>query len=204
MYIELARLSPNEVYFAMTQTVIPRPIAWVLSDNGNGSYNLAPFSYFNGICSDPPLIYLSVGKKSDGTHKDTRVNIEARSHFVVHLVHRELGEAMVETSRSLPHGESELDRIALQLTEFKGFSLPRLADCRVAFACKLHQIQEIGATPQSLILGELISIYVEDAAAGKDAKGRPKIHAAKIEPIGRLGGSEYSSFGEIFDIPRPK
>lgn len=204
MYIELGDLTPNEIYLAMTQTVIPRPIAWVLSDNGDGGYNLAPFSYFNGICSDPPLIYISVGKKSDGTFKDTRVNIEERSHFVVHILHHELGAAMVETSRTLPHGESELDRIGLPVTEFKGFPLPRLADCRVAFACELHQIQEIGTTPQTVIFGQVTSIYVQDGATGKDAKGRFKIRADKIEPLGRLGGSEYVKFGELLEIPRPR
>ena len=86
MYLDLSQLSASQVYFTMTQTLIPRPIAWVLSDNGNDSLNLAPFSYFNAVSSDPPLIMLSVGFKPDGTHKDTAINIEQRKDFIVHLI----------------------------------------------------------------------------------------------------------------------
>ena len=78
MEIDLDSLSANGVYHTLTRTVIPRPVAWVLSENAGGDYNLAPFSYFNAICSDPPLIMISVGKKPDGSSKDTRVNITAR------------------------------------------------------------------------------------------------------------------------------
>ena len=204
MYIELEELSPNQIYVTMTQAVIPRPIAWVLSDNGNGGYNLAPYSYFNAICSQPPLIFISVGKKPDGSHKDTRVNIEERHRFVVHIAHRDLAVPMTETSRTLPHGVSELDRVDLGLTEFDGFSLPRLADCRVALACELYEIQEIGLAPQSLIFGKVRSIYVDDGVASTDDKGRLKVQAEKVDPIGRLGASEYVTFGEILSIPRPK
>jgi flavin reductase (DIM6/NTAB) family NADH-FMN oxidoreductase RutF len=204
MYVELEGLSRNQIYMTMTQSIIPRPVAWVLSDNGNGGYNLAPYSYFNAVCSEPPLIFISAGKKPDGSHKDTRVNIEERRHFVVHIAHREMAEPMTETSRTLPHGESELDRIHLELTGFEGFSLPRLTDCRVALACELYEIQEIGPAQQSLVFGKVRSIYIDDAATGTDEKGRLKVHADKIDPIGRLGASEYVTFGDILSIPRPK
>lgn len=204
MYIELENQSPDQIYFSMTQTVIPRPIAWVLSDNGDGGYNLAPFSYFNAVCSDPPLILLSVGKKRDGSFKDTRVNIEERSHFVVHIAHRELAAPLTETSRTLPHGQSELELVGLRLTEFEGFPLPRLAVCRVALACERYQIQEVGPLPQSLIFGRVRSIYLDEGVVSEDGQGRLKIHADQIDPIGRLGSSEYVTFGEILRIPRPK
>ena len=82
MDIDLAALGPAQVYGLMTQTLIPRPIAWVLSENSDGGLNLAPFSYFNAVCSSPPLVMISVGKKPDGSFKDTRVNIEGRRFTV--------------------------------------------------------------------------------------------------------------------------
>lgn len=203
MYIDLAELSPARVYFTLTQTVIPRPVAWVLSDNGDGSHNLAPFSYFTPVCSDPPLILLSLGKKPNGAPKDTRVNIERRRNFVVHIVHRELVEPMVETSRTLPHGESELSRVRLPLTEFAGFPLPRLSDCRVAFACELHALQEVGQAPQALIFGRVRSAYVADAVVHEDPKGRLVVRADAVDPVGRLGGSGYGTLGDVLTIPRP-
>ncbi len=203
MYIDLAELSSSQVYFTMTQTVIPRPIAWVLSENQAGRYNLAPFSYFNAVCSNPPLLMVSVGKKPDGTFKDTRINIEHRHDFVVHIAHLEQLESLNQSSATLPAEVSEVDRLDLSTTTFPGSRLPRLTDCRVAFACERHQIQEIGGTPQSLIFGLIKQIYIDDAAISHDAKDRLKIHADRIDPIGRLGASEYMTFGEIRRLVRP-
>jgi flavin reductase (DIM6/NTAB) family NADH-FMN oxidoreductase RutF len=202
MIIDMASLSPNQVYFSLIQTVIPRPIAWVLSDNGDGSHNLAPFSYFNAVASDPPLIMLSIGSRPDGSPKDTRENIEQRKHFVVHIAHPEMLESLNETSRSLPSGQSELERISVDLTDFGGFSLPRISQCRVALACELYSSQRLGSD-QLLILGQVQKIYVADEACEKDAKGRSRIRADLINPIGRLGTDEYCTMGEVISLRRP-
>lgn len=202
MIIDMAALSPNQVYFSLIQTVIPRPVAWVLSDNGDGSHNLAPFSYFNAVSSDPPLIMLSLSPRPDGTTKDTRENIENRKHFVVHIAHRELVGHVNETSRTLPHGDSELARVPLTLAGFEGFSLPRISQCRVALACELYSSQRIG-NEQTLIFGQVQKIYVADEACEKDAKGRSRVLADKIDPIGRLGTDEFCTMGEIISLRRP-
>lgn len=204
MYIDLSTLSANQVYYSMIQTIIPRPVAWVLSENENQSLNLAPFSYFTAVSSHPPIIMLSVGKKPDGSFKDTRVNIEARSHFVVHIAHRDLAAQVTESSRVLPLGESEIDRANLQTQCFEGFSLPRLKACRIALACECHSIQEMGEVPQSLVFGKVKSIFIDDSVGSLDDGGRLTVDAAAVDPIARLGGDEYVSFGEVFSIPRPK
>ncbi len=203
MYFDLAELSPNQAYFTMTQTIVPRPVAWVLSENASGDFNLAPFSYFNAVCSDPPLVMLSIGRKPDGSPKDTRVNIEQRGHFVIHIAHREQAQPMTESSATLDYGDSEVARLGLQTVPFQGFTLPRLKDCRVAFACERYEIREIGNAKQTLLLGLVRAIYVDDAAVTTDAKGRTKIDAARIDPLGRLGGGEYSTMEGIVNVPRP-
>jgi flavin reductase (DIM6/NTAB) family NADH-FMN oxidoreductase RutF len=203
MYIDFAGLEPSQVYFTMIQTVIPRPIAWVLSENAQGRFNLAPFSYFNAVCSDPPLIMISVGRKPDGRFKDTRVNIETRADFVVHLVDRILLEAMNRSSATLDEDESEVEQLALGTVPLAGSRLPRLADAKVAFACRRYQIQEIGDLPQSLILGRVAGVWVADEVAGRDDRGRLKVHADRLDPIGRLGAGEYVTFGEIRRLRRP-
>ena len=202
MIIDFEGLSATEIYHAMTQTVIPRPVAWILSENPKGDYNLAPFSFFTAIGSSPPLIMVSAGRKPTGEFKDTRVNIEARKLFTIHIAHHELAAAMTETSRVLPHGESELANVDLELVDFDGFALPRLAECRIAFACELHEIKEIGNQPQSLIFGEIRRIYIADDVGGIDEQGRFKVDAARVKPLGRLGGSEYGTFGKTLVIPR--
>lgn len=203
MEINLSDLSPNQIYYTLIQTIVPRPVAWVLSDNGNNSFNLAPFSYFNGVASDPPLIMLSVGKKPDGSIKDTRANIIERNEFVIHIAHREMAPLVTECSRALPAGESELDKIGLETAPFGDFRLPRLKDCRIALACERYRVEDITPT-QAMILGEIKAVYVDDSVTTEDEKGRIKIHADKIDPITRLGGNEYGLFGDIIDVPRPK
>lgn len=203
MNIDFTALAPQDAYHTITQSLIPRPVAWVLTENPDEGYNLAPYSFFTAVTSSPPLLMISAGKKPGGDIKDTRANIESNRYFTVHIAHRELAGAMTETSRTLPRGESELDRTNLELTEFEGFPLPRLADCRIAMGCELYEIQQIGDFDQSLIFGRILQMYVDDRAAFTDDKGRVRVDATAVDPVGRLGGSEYVTFGDIIRIPRP-
>jgi flavin reductase (DIM6/NTAB) family NADH-FMN oxidoreductase RutF len=204
MILELENLSANRAYFALIQTVVPRPIAWVLSSNADGGHNLAPFSYFNLVCSDPPLVMLSIGKKSDGSIKDTRQNIVERSSFVVHIAHAEQAQLVSASSSELAVNDSELERLALATVPFGAHPVPRLRDCRIAFACECYQVIELGPLPQALILGLIKTVYIDDAIATEDDKGRLKVDVARLNPLSRLGGDQYAELGAILDIPRPR
>jgi len=203
MYINFGETKPQEIYITMTQTVIPRPIAWILSENPDRSLNLAPYSYFNAVCSDPPLIMISAGVKPDGAVKDTRDNIRDRKDFIVHISSLAQIDEMNASSANLAPGVSEVDTLGLETTAFDGSRLPRLTCAKVAFACSVYDIHYLGNGPQSLILGEVHGVFVDDSVIGEDAKGRMKILADRINPIGRLGASEYVSFGEILTRQRP-
>lgn len=203
MEVDLDRLNPTQKYFLMTQTVIPRPIAWVLTANGNGSHNLAPFSYFNAVCSDPPLVAISVGWKSEGTRKDTWTNIESRERFVIHIAGREMLSVLNESSIALPHGESEVQRLGLETVAFGGFDLPRLRLARVAFACRRYVIHELGPKRQALILGRIVSAYLDDGVVRRRGSGF-EVLAAALDPIARLGGGEYAMLTDYTKLPRPK
>jgi flavin reductase (DIM6/NTAB) family NADH-FMN oxidoreductase RutF len=204
MIIDLDSLSPSRAYFTLIQSVVPRPIAWVLSTNDDGGHNLAPFSYFNLVCSDPPLLMLSIGKKSDGAAKDTRRNILERDTFVVHIPHGGQAHLVSESSRELSANDSELRRLELPTVPFGAHPVPRLRDCRIAFACERYQVIELGPLPQALILGRITSLYIDDAVAAEDDKGRLHIDIAALDPLSRLGGDQYAGLGEILNIPRPK
>jgi len=202
MNINLSELSPNKVYHTMTQTVVPRPVAWVLSEHENGKFNLAPFSYFNAVCSSPPVVMLSIGRKPDGRDKDTFRNIVERKRFVIHLAHPELAPQMTKSAKVLPDGESELELIDMDTVEFEGFELPRLKDARIAFACELYKLDTIGENDQNLVFGKLLRIWLDDEVVAEDDKGRMKVMADKLSPLARLGGNEYVTAGNILDIPR--
>lgn len=203
MHIDFATLSPTETYLTMTQVIVPRPIAWVLSENADGGLNLAPFSYFNALCSDPPLIGLSIGKKPDGSLKDTRINLQQRRHFVVHIAHTELLDALNASAKVLPAGVSEVEQLGLQTVAFEGFSLPRLADCRVALACELYAEIPLGQADYSLLVGKISSLYINDAIACFNEKGRLKVNALALQAIGRLGAGEYMQFGKLMELKSP-
>lgn len=203
MDIDLQCLTPSEVYYQMIQALVPRPIAWVLSENASGSFNLAPFSYFTAVSSDPPLIMFSVGQRPGGGHKDTRINIEQRRDFVVHIAHRALLDPLNASSASLPPERSEQEELGLALSDFPGSRVPRLRDARIAMACSRYRIEEVGNAPQSLVFGEVHRLFVDDGVAGCDAKGRPRIDASALDPLGRLGAGEYAGMGEVLRRRRP-
>ena len=203
MNIKLDSISPGQAYFHMLQTLVPRPIAWVLSENETGSYNLAPFSYFNAVCSDPPIVMISIGKKPDGTDKDTLRNIRQRKHFTVHIAGIEQLEALNQSSATLDANVSELDDLNISTTKFEGAALPRITSCKIAYACVLHEVHEIGATPQAVIYAEIKNIYIDDSIISINQHGRVKVHAEKLQPVSRLGADEYMKPGDIIQLKRP-
>jgi len=204
MLIDLAAIEAKHIHPILTQAVIPRPVAWVLSLNPGGDLNLAPYSFFTVVTGKPPILMVSVGKKpSDGSFKDTRVNIEARKQFVVHIGSQHHAQIMTESSRHLDHGQSELDQLDLNLVQEEGWPMPHIEGCMVALYCELREIIEMGDTPQSLVFGNIKQVFVDDRVASVNEQGRFVFDATGIDPISRLGGSEYGTLGEILNVPRP-
>jgi flavin reductase (DIM6/NTAB) family NADH-FMN oxidoreductase RutF len=202
MHIDLSALSSNRVYHLMTQTIIPRPIAWVLSLNEDKSHNLAPFSYFNAVCSDPPLMMLSMGKKPDGTTKDTVTNLPIGAECIVHIAHAAQAEIVTKTAASMPYGDSEVTANNIELITHQDWPLPRIKDCPIAYYCKVHSTQELGNTPQQLVFVEALSLYVDDRAVD-EKDGRMTIDALAVNPLARLGAAQYANLGEVFSKVRP-
>ncbi|RUO36526.1 flavin reductase family protein [Aliidiomarina sanyensis] len=213
MMIDTAGMSGTAIYHLMTQTLIPRPIAWVLTKHTSGHLNLAPFSYFTAVTSEPPLLMFSVGNKVDGSGKDTKVNAQENGYFVVHIPSGRHAEAVTESSRALPAAESELDRLNhIKTVPFEGFPLPRLEDCAIAFGCRLHHTHAIPGAPQTLLFGEIKRVYLADEVARIQhlQKGdgqiseRLVVSAQDVDPLARLGADEYARLGEFLRVPRPK
>jgi flavin reductase (DIM6/NTAB) family NADH-FMN oxidoreductase RutF len=202
MIIDLGKLGSGDTHGLMAQAIIPRPIAWVLSDNGNGTWNFAPFSFFTGVCSDPPLVMISVGRRPYGAKKDTWVNIEERSDFVIHLADTAHGQEVSNSSTSIPHGESELDLVGMATEPVEGERLPRVIGPKVAMFCTRHAIHEVGNKPQGLILGEIHRIWLDDDVV-QATDDSIQIDAAKLEPLSRLGGIQYADLGQIREIAKP-
>ena len=198
MYFDFSEMTGAQIYFKMIETIAPRPIAWVLSRNTDDSLNLAPFSYFNGVCSNPPILSLSIGKKKDGTLKDTRRNIQERQEFVINIPHVDFAQKVTDSAKPLEENESEVDMLNLETVDCEGFSVPRLKDTRIAFLCKLHEIVEVGKTPQALVLAEILGVYVDDKFVSAD--DRKTIDTLAINPLARLGGNDYCEIGNSMTV----
>lgn len=203
MQFDFNEMTANQIYFTMIQTIIPRPIAWVLSENESSNFNLAPFSYFTAVASDPALLMFSVGKKLDDDNKDTLKNIQKRKEFVVHIASSDLVDDVNLSAANLEYGDSEIESIGLETTSMSGSKLPRLANAKIAMACSLYEIKEIGNKPMSLVFGEINQIYVCDSIISEQNE-RTLINADDLQPLVRLGGNDYASISPSFTVERPK
>lgn len=202
MIFDLEKLSPNRRYHLLTQSILPRPIAWVLSRNEDRSLNLAPFSFFNAICSNPPLVMLSIGHKTDGEIKDSRRNILSHRDFVIHIPSRCHAEAVNASAATLEYGASELDGLDLTLTDFPGCDIPRIDGAGVALHCALRDVHLLGPAKQAIVYAEIRQFFVDDRLL-REENERHYIDAVALDPLARLGGAQFSGITEPFALKRP-
>ena len=195
MNIPADSLDNAERYALLTSAVVPRPIAWVTSEDDTGVLNAAPFSYFNVFDATPPILGIGVGKRREGEEKDTLANIRAKGEFVVHIVNEALAEMMVETSIPFPSDEGEVGALNLETSPSEIVKVPRLKDVPVAMECRTHQLVELGTS--TLVLGEVVSFHVQEELLEEG-----KIDPRKLRAIGRLGGSFYTRTRELFEDDR--
>lgn len=142
MHYDAGSLAPAAIYKLLTGLVVPRPIAWVMSRNPQGLLNLAPFSFFNCVGTDPGLVILSVGNHSDRP-KDTAANIQSYPFFVINMVDEKHAQAMSDSATDYPESISEVEHLKLETTASPLIDVPRLADVPAAFECRLHSVQTI-------------------------------------------------------------
>ena len=195
MQIDPSIHSKAENYKLMTNLVVPRPIAWITTLNQNGVINLAPFSFFNAVGSDPPYVVIGIGCRDAGGLKDTANNILASGEFVVNMVTEDLFTAMNLSAAEFPPDQSEMTAANLHTTPSVHVKSPRLAESQVSLECKLFQAQPLGAN--TLFIGEVVMFHVADHLLG------PRMHINNFAPIGRLGSpSVYCRTTDRFDVPR--
>ncbi|USD63988.1 flavin reductase family protein [Vibrio sp. SCSIO 43136] len=203
MNIDLTTLSSTEIYHLMTQTVIPRPVAWVLTETSPKSYNLAPFSYFAAVSSQPPMLMFSVGKKPSGELKDTIANLKNGSKMTIHIASTDLAQQVTDSSATLEHSESEVTKLGLETVDWPAHGLPRLSACNIAFGCSLHEIQSLGDVPQQLVFAKIEQVFIDESVIEQNPQ-RLVVDAEQVDPLARLGGTQYASLSAPFSIARPK
>jgi flavin reductase (DIM6/NTAB) family NADH-FMN oxidoreductase RutF len=200
MIFHLESESPSVAYKLMTGLIAPRPIALVTTLSESGVLNAAPFSAYNYLSTDPPLVGIGVANRSRSfTPKDTALNIRRTGEFVVNIVTDDLAEQMNLTAIDFPPEIDEIDAAGLSTAPSTAVRPPRIAQAHAALECREHTTLEIGNS--RIILGRILSIYVDDRFV--DPAG-PYIHAEELGLIGRMNGlGNYARTRDaFFQIPR--
>ena len=190
----------RENYKLLIGSIIPRPIAFVTSEAADGTVNGAPYSYFNIVSSNPPLLSIAIQRKS-GQLKDTARNILEKKEFVVHIVDENNVEKVNETAATLPSNQSEVMVAKLTPVESEKVSVPGVKESKIRMECVLEHSLELGGvnTPGcDFIIGKVVQFHIEE---GIYEKGR--IDPKALGAVSRLAGVNYAKIGEIFSIERP-
>jgi len=196
---DFRKLSARERYKLMIGTIVPRPIALVTTVDLQGRFNAAPFSFFNCLSHDPPILALGVENKPDMSFKDTAGNIRLTEVFAVNIVSRAIAEAMHVCAIGFPLGVNELTEAGLTALPGKVIAAPHIAEAPAAFECRRHTTLEIGRSRQ-IILGEIVFAHYHNDVVDTD---RLRVDPAKLDAVARLGGATCSTIRDRFDMPTP-
>ena len=170
-------------------TVVPRPIAWITTVSKEGVVNLAPFSFYNAITTKPPLLFVSVGKRKDGSLKDTSRNILETKEFVVNVVSEEFLDKMHLSGRDFPQGVSEAEELSVELEPSKIVKPPKVKGVPASLECVLREHLNLGSTPMDVFIGEVVAVHY-----------RPQILQTQAGIVGRLGGKRYCIVKSEIDL----
>ncbi|MBI9084880.1 MAG: flavin reductase family protein [Desulfobacterales bacterium] len=197
MQIDLRELEPRHAHDLMTSAIIPRPIAWVSSMNRRGRANLAPFSFFTGVSWSPPILAFSVVNRSDGTRKDTAINIEQVPEFVVNIVSVDLLSPMEESAKPIPCGADESAITGIRWIPAKTVRPYRIQEARVSFECTLERIVATGDGPHAgnLILGRIQMVHIRDDLLENERE----VNWAGLDVLGRLSGNRYCAVRSVIE-----
>jgi flavin reductase (DIM6/NTAB) family NADH-FMN oxidoreductase RutF len=198
-HFDFGVLSARDRYKLIVSTVVPRPIAWIVTVDREGRANAAPFSFFNAFSTDPPVVGVGIGSYDPNRPKDTRRNIQDTKEFVINLVSEEMAEAMNVTAIQFEQSVSELEEAQLDTAPSVHVRPPRIAGCPVAMECELMQIVELGPEP-GLVLGRVLAMHVREDAILDAANHH--VDAARMNLIGRMHGSWYARSSDLIRMDR--
>ncbi|MEK5177464.1 flavin reductase family protein [Paenibacillus odorifer] len=192
--------SERENYKLLIGTIIPRPIAFVTTQSEEGLLNGAPFSYFNIVSSNPPMVSLAIQRPA-GRLKDTARNIYDNQQFVVHIVDEENVAKINQTAATLPASESEIELANLTPIQSTSVAVPGVLEAKVRMECKLVQAIPLGGEEpgSDLFIGEIVQFHIDESIY-QEGHIDPRV----LNAVSRLAGNNYATLGEIFTIDRPE
>lgn len=201
MELDPEKMSLPDRYGLMISAILPRAIAWVSTQGKDGSLNLAPFSFFTGICANPMTVCFAPVRSRDGRKKDTLRNAEETGEFVINMATLDLAEKMNQTSADYSYGVNEFEKAGLTQAPSLKVKPPRVAESPVSLECKLLQVVTISEGPLggNLVIGQVVHVHVDDLAWKNG-----KLDHRDLQPIGRMEASWYVKCTDAFEMSRPK
>jgi flavin reductase (DIM6/NTAB) family NADH-FMN oxidoreductase RutF len=197
-------MQARDFYRVMLSAIVPRPIAWVATRSAAGIDNLAPFSFFNGVTSRPPMISISIGSRKWEEalqFKDTLRNIEETRELVIHSSNESLAALVNRSSEEFPPDVSEIEMLGLESVPSDRVKPRRIKACPVALECVLDQVVYVGDPPLTgLVLARIVLAHVEDSVWDPESRS---IDVTKLRPVARLGGQLWAPVREVFKQERP-
>jgi flavin reductase (DIM6/NTAB) family NADH-FMN oxidoreductase RutF len=199
MELDLEAFSADRVYAMLASVVTPRPIALVTTVCPNGNVNAAPFSFFNLLGANPPILGFAPGDRAEGVPKDTARNIRLNHEFVVNLVDEPIAEAMNRCAAELPYGKNELESAGLHSAPSSVIKPPRIVEAPVSLECVEWGTLQIGGN--RLVIGLIKLMHVREELFDAEKK---RINAEKLSIIGRMASPDwYCRTGDRFQMKRP-
>ncbi|HEY9017910.1 flavin reductase family protein [Thiomicrospira sp.] len=197
MFKSVSELTPQEIYRYLVGGIVPRPIAWISTQNSDGVQNLAPYSFFTVASVNPPVLAITHIPSRAQAEKDTLKNLRSNLQCVINIVSAAQTQSANASSQPLANHESEFKTFDIASTPSQQVSPDSVADSKVRYECQLRDIVEV-STGGQLILVELIGIFVDD-----DLIQDGVINSAKLDAVGKMGGDEYSLTRELIKAKRP-
>ena len=200
--IDPTTITTQEAYRILINTIIPRPIALVSTQSSSGTNNLAPYSFFNAVSSNPATLMISVAVKPDGTLKDTLRNIKETGEFVVNSANRWLIDPLVYSAGNFPSDVDEMALVGLTPIASETVKPPRVKEAAFQYECLLYDTMQIGdGSPGSstLIVGRIQRMHIAESIYNEG-----RIKPEDLAPVGRLGGISYTELGATFQREIPK
>ncbi|MDR3473284.1 MAG: flavin reductase family protein [Devosia sp.] len=202
MLFDFDTIPMQDRYKLLVSTVLPRPIAWVVSQDLQGRLNAAPFSFFNVFAEDPPLVIIGIGARGPGEPKDTVRNIRETGEFVVNLVSHDNLAQMNITAIDFPHGVNEIAEAGLTTLASVKVKPPRIAESPVALECRRYQMIDLNAG-RTLVMGEVVAMHVRDDCIADHE--RLRVDSPKLDLVGRMHGAGwYARTTDLKEVPRIK
>ncbi|ANL66590.1 flavin reductase-like protein [Rhizobium phaseoli] len=197
---DFEELSERQRYKLMIGTIIPRPIALVTTVDEHGRINAAPFSFFNCLSADPPILAIGVENNADMSFKDTGHNIRMTEVFTVNIVSLAIAEAMHVCGAKYPRGVDELKEAGLTAVPGEKVASPFIAEAPAAFECRRHVTLELGRSRQ-IVMGEIVYAHYRDGVVDPE---RLHVDPAAVDAIARLGGDTCTTIRDRFEMLTPK